>query len=170
MKILKKFSIVITLLATVMLVVSCGGGGGGGSVTSTAPSGSGSVTLDPVTKVISGSFTTTHVVNATLAHIHDGNIGVAGPVVVALQQSTPGTWMVPANSVLTDAQIARLQAGGYYVNVHTALNPSGEIRGQLNPDSVTANKFDATLNLAQEVPTPTTPVATSSGTGVMGGY
>jgi len=170
MKVLKKWSVVLTLLTAVMLVVSCGGGGGGGSVTSTAPSGSGSVTLDPVTKVISGSFTTTHVVNATLAHIHDGNIGVAGPVVVALQQSTPGTWMVPANSVLTDAQIARLQAGGYYVNVHTALNPSGEIRGQLNPDSVTANKFDATLNLAQEVPTPTTPVATSSGTGVMGGY
>ena|SRR6185369_3180108 len=171
MKILKKWSVVLILLTAVMLVVSCGGGGGG-SVTSTAPSGSGSLTLDPVTKVISGSFTTTNVVNATLAHIHDGNIGVAGPVVVPLQQSSPGsaTWMVPANSVLTDAQIARLQAGGYYVNVHTALNPAGEIRGQLNPDSTTANKFVASLNLAQEVPTPTTPVATSSGTGVMGGY
>jgi CHRD domain-containing protein len=169
MKVLKKWSVVLTLLTAVMLVVSCGGGGGG-SATSTAPGGSGSITLDPVTKVISGSFTTTNVVNATLAHIHDGNIGVAGPVVVALQQSTPGTWTVPANSVLTDAQIARLQAGGYYVNVHTALNPAGEIRGQLNPDSTTANKFVATLNLAQEVPTPTTPVATSSGAGVMGGY
>jgi CHRD domain. len=164
MKILKKWSVVLTLLTAVMLVVSCGGGGGG-SATSTAPSGSGSVTLDPVTKIISGSFTTTNVVNATLAHIHDGNIGVAGPVVVPLQQSSAGIWTVPANSVLTDAQIARLQAGGYYVNVHTALNPAGEIRGQLNPDSSTANKFNASLNLAQEVPTPTNPVGTS-----MGGY
>ncbi|HXE97969.1 MAG TPA: CHRD domain-containing protein, partial [Dongiaceae bacterium] len=72
---------------------------------------------------------------------------------------------VPANTVLTDAQIARLQAGGYYVNVHTALNPSGEIRGQLNPDSIIANKFDASLNLTQEVPTPTTPAGAT-----MGGY
>jgi hypothetical protein len=164
MKILKRLSVILILLTTVILVVSCGGGGGG-SATGTVPSGSGSITLDPVTKVISGSFTTTNVVNATLAHIHDGNLGVAGPVVVPLQQSSPGIWMVPANTVLTDVQIARLQAGGYYVNVHTALNPAGEIRGQLNPDSITANKFDASLNLTQEVPTPTTPVGTT-----MGGY
>jgi len=164
MKILKKLSVVLILLTTVILVVSCGGGGGG-SATGTVPIGSGSITLDPVAKVISGSFTTTNVVNATLAHIHDGNLGVAGPVVVPLQQSSPGIWTVPANTVLTDAQIARLQAGGYYVNVHTALNPSGEIRGQLNPDSITANKFDASLNLTQEVPTPTTPAGAT-----MGGY
>src|SRR6185369_17446969 len=106
MKILKKLSVVLILLTTVILVVSCGGGGGG-SATGTVPIGSGSITLDPVAKVISGSFTTTNVVNATLAHIHDGNLGVAGPVVVPLQQSSPGiwTWLVPANTVLTDPQI-----------------------------------------------------------------
>src|SRR6185369_14457811 len=105
MKVLKRFSIDITLLTTIMLLVSCGGGGGGGG--SPAPSGSGSATLDPVTKVLSGSFTTTNVVNATLAHIHDGDLGVAGPVVVPLQQSSAGsgTWLVPANTVLTDPQI-----------------------------------------------------------------
>lgn len=155
MKILKKLSVVLALLTSVLLVVSCGGGGGG----STAPSGSGSITLDPVTKVLTGSFTTTNVANATGAHIHDGNVGVAGPIVVPLLQSPAGsgTWTVPANTVLTDAQIARLQASGHYVNVHTTLNPAGEIRGQLIPDSTTANKFNATLNMAQEVPTPTNP-------------
>jgi hypothetical protein len=163
MKILKKFSVVITLLAIVMLMASCGGGGGG----SATPSGSGSITLDPVTKAISGSFTTNNVVNAGSAHIHDGNVGVAGPIVITLLQSSTGsaTWMVPANTTLNDSQIARLQAGGYYVNVHTALNPAGEIRGQLTPDSTTANKFNASLDMAHEVPTPTNPGGTS-----MGGY
>src|SRR6185369_12406613 len=171
MKNLKKLSLVFILFTTIILMVSCGGGGGGG-VTNPPPSGSGSIILDPVTKVISGSFTTTNVSNATLAHIHDGDVGVAGPVIVPLQQSAAGspTWMVPANSVLTDAQIARLQAGGYYVNVHTTLNPAGEIRGQLTPDSITANKFNASLDLAQEVPAPVNPAGNSTGTGVMGGY
>jgi len=161
MKILKKLSVVILLLSSVMFVFSCGGGGGGGGG-SPAPSGSGSITLDPVTKVVSGSFTTTNVANATAAHIHDGNVGVAGPVIVPLLQSPAGSgiWTVTASAPLTDAQIARLQAGGYYVNVHTTLNPSGEIRGQLTPDSAIANRFNATLNLAQEVPAPVIPAGT----------
>jgi hypothetical protein len=35
------------------------------------------------------------------------------------------------STVLPDAQSADLLAGKWYVNVHTALNPGGEIRGQL---------------------------------------
>ena len=173
MKILKKLSAGILFLTSVIFVLSCGSGGGGstapggsGSITldpvtkaTSAPSGSGSITLDPVTKVISGFFTTVNVVNATAAHIHDGNAGVAGPVAVPLLQSPAGSgiWTVPAGTALTDAQIARLQAGGYYVNVHTTLNLAGEIRGQLIPDSTIANRFNATLDLAQEVPTPINP-------------
>jgi len=104
------------------------------------PSGSGSVTLDPVTKVLTGSFTTVNVVGATAAHIHDGDIGVAGPVVVPLAETPVGSgiWVVPAApfaTVLNDLQIARLRAGGFYVNVHSALNLTGEIRGQLLPGS-----------------------------------
>ena len=33
--------------------------------------------------------------------------------------------------MLTDAQAADLMAGKYYVNVHTAANKDGEIRGQI---------------------------------------
>jgi hypothetical protein len=118
--------------------------------------------------VLTGSFTTTNVVSATLAHIHDGDIGVAGAVVVPLTQNPAGsgTWTVPAGTTLTDPQIARLRAGGYYVNVHTALNGQGEIRGQLIPPGSTATLFNAALTLAQEVPVPTIPVgATPSGSG-----
>jgi hypothetical protein len=32
---------------------------------------------------------------------------------------------------LTDAQIAQLEAGKWYVNIHTEANKPGEIRGQL---------------------------------------
>jgi CHRD domain len=158
MKILNKISVVGVLLSAVFYLGSCGGGGGGGT-SAVNPTGSGSVTLDPVTKVLTGSFTTMNVVG-TLAHIHDGDVGVAGGIVVGLTQSPPGstTWVVPANTVLIDAQIARLRAGGYYVNVHTTLNPAGEIRGQLGPASATGTIFTATLDLAHEVPAPTIPV------------
>ena len=146
---------------------ACGGGGGSMTTAVIAPSGIGSVTLDPVTKILTGSFNTTNVVSATAAHIHDGDVGVAGPVVVPLEQSSVGSamWVVPANTILTDAQIARLQAGGFYVNVHTTLNPTGEIRGQLTKDSATVNKFNATLDQAHEVPATKNPA-----TGAVGGY
>lgn len=157
MRILTKLSFLGLLVSAVFFIASCGDGGGGSPATAqntrtfnatlslaqevpapvtptgAVPSGSGSATLDTVTRVLAGSFTTTNVVNATAAHIHDGDAGVAGPVVIPLTQSTPGTWSVPANTVLTDAQSAQLQAGGYYVNVHTTLNATGEIRGQLIP-------------------------------------
>ena len=35
------------------------------------------------------------------------------------------------SATLTDAQAADLMAGRWYVNIHTAANPNGEIRGQL---------------------------------------
>jgi hypothetical protein len=154
MRILNKISVVGVLLSAVFYLGWCGGGSGTSAV---SPTGSGSVTLDPVAKVLTGSFTTMNVANATSAHIHDGDVGVAGPIVVPLIQSTPGTWTVPANTVLTDAQIARLQAGGYYVNVHTTLNAAGEIRGQLVASSTNPNMFTATLDRAHEVPAPTIP-------------
>ena len=34
---------------------------------------------------------------------------------------------------LTEPQIADLAAGRWYINIHTAANPNGEIRGQVTP-------------------------------------
>jgi len=36
-----------------------------------------------------------------------------------------------ASATLTDAQAADLLAGRYYINIHTAANSGGEIRGQV---------------------------------------
>src|SRR6266851_3738044 len=35
------------------------------------------------------------------------------------------------SAILTDEQATDLTAGKYYINVHTAANPGGEIRGQV---------------------------------------
>ena len=43
-----------------------------------------------------------------------------------------------APTVLTPAQLASLDAGELYVNIHSAANPTGEIRGQLGREVYTA--------------------------------
>jgi len=68
---------------------------------------------------------------ATAAHFHGPaapgkNAGVAVPI-----DGANPTSPVHASVTLTDAQIKDLDAGMWYVNVHTAANPGGEIRGQV---------------------------------------
>ena len=67
---------------------------------------------------------------ATMAHFHGPALpgANAGPIVVF---TTPVTSPAAGTAVLTDAQIADLNAGKWYVNVHTEANKGGEIRGQL---------------------------------------
>lgn len=80
---------------------------------------------------VSGSVTTTGIAG-TAAHIHEAAIGKNGPVIIPLTKNG-NTYAVPAGAKLTDAQLTSFKAGNLYVNVHTAANPGGEIRGQLKP-------------------------------------
>ena len=67
---------------------------------------------------------------ATAAHFHGPaeagkNAGVKVPIPNATSSPAEGS------ATLTDEQAADLTAGKYYINVHTAANPGGEIRGQV---------------------------------------
>ena len=67
----------------------------------------------------------------TMAHIHQGAVGVAGPVVVALTAPTKGS--VKGCATVTAELMSAIMAtpADYYVNVHTAAFPKGAMRGQL---------------------------------------
>jgi hypothetical protein len=97
----------------------------------TSATGSGTITVKD-DKTVSGSVTTKGV-EGIAAHIHAAPAGKNGPPVIPLTKGADGTWTVPANAKLTDDQFAAFKAGGLYVNVHSAANKGGEIRGQLKP-------------------------------------
>ncbi len=70
----------------------------------------------------------------TAAHFHGpAGPGVNAPVAVPLNSTFVGTWQ-RSEITLTEAQAADLLAGRWYVNVHTAQLPGGEIRGQVVRD------------------------------------
>jgi hypothetical protein len=66
------------------------------------------------------------------AHIHMAPMGTAGPVVVPLcPPANCKTSPVKGTSMISAALQAAFKKHQLYVNVHTAKNPNGEIRGQL---------------------------------------
>jgi hypothetical protein len=84
---------------------------------------------------------------ATMAHIHFGDPGVAGPVLFAFTNQGPpaatsGAFMGiltaadlhpdPGAGITTFAQaVAAIETGHTYANLHSGVFPGGEIRGQL---------------------------------------
>jgi hypothetical protein len=67
----------------------------------------------------------------TAAHIHEAAAGANGPVIVPFTKTGDNTFAAAAGAKLTDAQYESYKQGKLYVNVHSAKNPGGEIRGQL---------------------------------------
>ncbi|MCB2229508.1 CHRD domain-containing protein [bacterium] len=69
----------------------------------------------------------------TMAHIHRGAPCVSGPVVfgfVAPASPIAATWAI------SPADVQDLFDGNLYINIHTSLFPSGEIRGQIVQDEI----------------------------------
>ena len=97
----------------------------------TSASGNGTITVN-ADMTVSGSITTAEIVG-TAAHIHSAAAGKNGPVAVALTKSGNNGWSVPAGAKLTADQYKAYKAGDLYINVHSAENKGGEIRGQLKP-------------------------------------
>ncbi len=70
----------------------------------------------------------------TAAHFHNARVGVNGGVVRTINfidGQASGIWTSTDDEPLTLELIEALLAGNVYVNVHTAANPPGEIRGQV---------------------------------------
>lgn len=95
------------------------------------------------------------------AHIHVGAAGVSGGVILPLVASASpmvgklsATNFTASGAITTFAQaVAAIKAGGTYVNLHTAANPGGEIRGQV---IAKGSAHFGTLSGSQEVPAVTT--------------
>lgn len=132
---------------------------------------SGASETPPVITTATGSFTMVlnaakteirynlkhNVSGANAAHLHTGSAGEQGGVAIAI---TPLSNDVTGTAAITPAQVADLEAGRLYVNVHSPAHSGGEIRGQvLRPGEAV---FVATLTGAQENP-PVATVATASG-------
>ena len=96
-----------------------------------AATGSADLDYDAASKKLSWKLTYSGLSGpATAAHFHGpAAAGANAGVAVAIPNATSSP--VEGSATLTDAQAADLVAGKYYINVHTAANPGGEIRGQV---------------------------------------
>ena len=101
---------------------------------------------------ISFRLTVANLENLTQAHIHRGQPGTIGGVVVWLYPEAPPSRLIPGRTqgtigqgVITDSDVvgslagqgvagllAEIRAGNAYVNVHTTQLPVGEVRGHLD--------------------------------------
>jgi hypothetical protein len=96
-----------------------------------AGTGTADITYDPATKKLSWKLTYSGLTGpATAAHFHGpAESGKNAGVAVAIPNATSSP--AEGSATLTEAQASDLEAGKYYVNIHTAANPGGEIRGQV---------------------------------------
>ena len=119
-----------------------------------AGSGTGFLALNSDTREVSGEVEIAGF-TGTLAHVHAGSFGTNGSVLIPLEDhGGHGHFVVPANTVLTTAQVDQLHAGALYFNVHSATNPGGEIRGQIG-----RRVFKGTASGTQEVPSNASPAS-----------
>jgi len=113
----------------------------------TASTGDAVFTLSKDGKLINYTLKVKGMADVTAAHIHAGKMGAEGGVAVGLFAGpkkegkfsgvlATGTIMDKdlvgplAGKTLADL-VTMIKGGGAYVNVHTAKNPKGEIRGQI---------------------------------------
>ena len=149
-----KYGRIFPLAIAFLLAAGCGGGGGGGGTTTQA-SGTGSFVLNAAKTELAFEITVNGLSGPiTAAHFHNAAAGVDGLVVRTITSSfsntASGIWKsTDGSESLTLALVTELEAGRIYVNIHTAANPDGEIRGQVIANPGTG--FVAKLTSGAEV-------------------
>ncbi|MFA5834062.1 MAG: CHRD domain-containing protein [Bacteroidota bacterium] len=137
--------------------------------TNSGGKGTGWVVVSPGQDEVKYNFTVNGLTGAvTNSHFHNAQRGINGGVVKNIafaNGNSSGSWKATdATQPLTGALLDSLFNGGLYVNIHTAANPGGEIRGQLEPGqgTLTAVKrvsevIPAEFSLEQNYPNPFNP-------------
>ncbi|HTR17955.1 MAG TPA: CHRD domain-containing protein [Acetobacteraceae bacterium] len=97
----------------------------------TAGTGTVDATLDTTTRMLHYTVAWQNLSGpATMAHFHGPAAPGANAAIVVNLGKDP-TSPVIGDTTLTEEQATQLLAGQWYVNVHTAANPPGEIRCQV---------------------------------------
>ncbi len=113
--------------------------------------GGGTITLDPDTNMISWNFTYANIAAPTLMHIHTGQDGASGGILINLGVATSGgAGTLISSTTTTAANITNIlnNPQNFYVNVHNSPFPNGAVRGQI------PHLFRVVMNGAQESPGP----------------
>ena len=133
------------------------------------PDATGAATVFPTDRVDTLCYDYTAMIEVTAAHIHVGEAGVPGPIVMPLEVA-PGPFGLPAGCTF-DADpelVADILANpaDYYVNLHNEQFPAGAIRGQLWEPTFVAF---AGLSADAQVPGPGEPGEEAGGFGAVVG-
>lgn len=121
--------------------------------------GLGSLSLNLDSNTLSGHISFGEL-TVSAAHIHQGYAGEIGSAIVAFEASADASTMVLAETTLSEEQVERFRAGGYYINLHNDEFPDGFLRGQILPQDISVRIFS--LSGAQQAPAIVSP---SKGTG-----
>lgn len=125
----------------------------------------GVLTFDRIANTVSWSFNYSNIAAPTAMHIHTGNAGTNGGVLVNMGVGTSGGAGTLIGSTATSAANLTNMVGnpaGYYVNIHNTPFPGGAVRSQLTP--APAVDFPVTMMGDNEFPGPGDPDGMATGT------
>lgn len=129
--------------------------------------GTASLTVNDQSGVLSGSVSVIGLKGVpTIAHLHEGAPGGNGSIMLTLEADAdfPNRFSVPANTVLTPEQLQSVLSGQSYWQVHSTVEPAGELRAQVIPSDSSLVRLEAPLR-GEEVVAPVNTDA--SGMGVL---
>ena len=93
--------------------------------------GSAVVRVNPQQRRVCYTVTFQRIPGVTMAHIHSGRRGVAGPPVITLQRAGRSRFESCTRVARALARDLAANPRAFYVNVHSQAFPNGAIRGQL---------------------------------------